>query len=165
MFGNWQLMINLRIIGFMWLIAGLAPALKHPFNVWEFATHPQYRIGSDPIGVGFWVTQISVEFSFFVIMLIGLGLIRLRRPAVVAGGFLGTISLVVCVWFILTQGVQHGPEPYVAIWCGVALSLYTFFGVWRFMRPSQPPEPLAAPAGGPAAPVGDVCVGEIPPPI
>jgi hypothetical protein len=121
----------------MWFISGLAPALKHPFNVWELATHPEYRIGSGPIGAGFWVAQLSVELSFFVIMLIGLGLIYLRRPAAVAGGFLGATSLVVCAWFILTQGMQHGPEPYVAIWCGVALSLYTLFGVWKFMRCSR----------------------------
>ena len=35
-------------------------------------------------------------------------------------------------WFILSQGLDHGPEPYVAIWFGVALSGYTIFTVWRF---------------------------------
>jgi hypothetical protein len=116
----------------MWLISGLLPALKHPFNVWTLATHPEYRIGSEPIGVGFWVAQLCVELSFVLIMLIGLGLIWLRPRAVVAGGFLGVISLLACVWFILTQGMKHGPEPYVAIWCGVALSVYTLVSVWKF---------------------------------
>src|SRR5437870_301720 len=39
----------------------------------------------------------------------------------VGGKFLGVISLLVCLWFIVTQGMEHGPEPYVGIWCGVAL--------------------------------------------
>jgi hypothetical protein len=118
----------------MWLISGLLPALKHPINVWSLVTHPEYRIGSGPPGVGFWVAQLSVEVAFLLIMLIGLGLICLRRRAVVAGGFLGIISLLACGWFILTQGMKHGPEPYAAIWCGVVLSVYTIFSVWKFRR-------------------------------
>jgi hypothetical protein len=90
-------MIHLRIIGFLWLISGLLPALKHPMNVWSLATHPEYQIGLGPLGIGFWVTQLFVELSFLLIMLIGLGLICLRRRAVVAGGILGVISLLVCV--------------------------------------------------------------------
>jgi hypothetical protein len=126
----------------MWLVSGLLPALKHPFNVWLLATHPEYRIGSGPLGVGFWITQLSVEVGFLLIILIGLGLMYRRRRAVVAAGFLGVITLLACVWFILTQGMKHGPEPYVAIWCGVALSVYTIFSVWKFRRHNR----LAAPA-------------------
>lgn len=125
-------MIHLRVIGIMWLISGLFPALKHPVNVWTLATHPEYRIGADPLGAGFWVTQVLVEISFLLIMLIGLGLICLRRRAVFAAGFLGIFALLTCVWFILTQGMKHGPEPYVAIWCGVALSVYTILSVWNY---------------------------------
>jgi hypothetical protein len=130
-------MIHLRIIGFLWLISGLLPALKHPMNVWSLATHPEYQIGLGPLGIGFWVTQLFVELSFLLIMLIGLGLICLRRRAVVAGGILGVISLLACVWFILTQGMKQGPQPYVAIWCGVALSIYTIFSIWKFRHHHQ----------------------------
>jgi hypothetical protein len=97
--------------------------------------------------MGFWISQLLVEASFVLIALTGLGLFCLRRWALVAGAFLGIISLAVCVWFILTQGLQHGPQPYVAIWCGVALSLYTMFGVWRFRRRTRFAAPGVAPKG------------------
>jgi hypothetical protein len=80
----------------------------------------------------FWVSKFLVEISFVLLFSMGWGLIRLRRWAAIGGRFVGPTSLAVCVWFILTQGTQHGPEPYVGIWCGVALSAYTIFAVWRF---------------------------------
>jgi len=94
-----------------------------------------------------------VEVSFLLILLIGWGLLRLRRWAAVGGRFLGVISLLVCLWFILTQGIEHGPEPYVGIWCGVALSAYTIFAVWSF-RPYDRIAEGVPPNGGLATPLG-----------
>jgi len=158
-------MIHLRIIGSLWLISSLVPALKHPIELRMLATHPEYRIGSDPPGVGFWVAQLSVKVSFLLIMLIGWGLICLRRRAVAAGGFLGVISLLICAWFIVTQGTKHGPEPYVAIWRGVALSVYTLYGVWRFSVHKRIAQPGTAPNNGRATPIGNSDGREGPPSI
>ena len=129
-------MINLRITGAIWMVSSLVPAVKVAIELWSLATHKPAG-PTDTEGVGFWISQLFVEVSFLLIAFTGWGLFCLRRWAVVAGGFLGVISFLVCVWFIITQGMQHGPEPYVAIWFGVALSVYTLFGVWRFRRPDQ----------------------------
>ena len=158
-------MINLRIIGSIWMVSSLVPAVKHAIELWSLATHHLAGLATDTEGVGFWISQLLVEASFLLILLTGWGLFCFRRWAVVAGGFLGVISLLVCVWFILKQGMQHGPEPYVAIWCGVALSVYTMVGVWRFRRHDQLAEPGAAPNGGPATPVGNSQITEGPPSV
>ena len=144
-------MINLRLIGSIWMASALVPAVKLAIELWSLATHQPAGLATDTEGVGFWISQLLVEVSFLLILLTGWGLFCLRRWAVVAGGFLGVISLLVCMWFILTQGMQHGPEPYMAIWCGVALSVYTLFGVWRFRRHNQLSEPCATPYRGPAS--------------
>ena len=149
-FGNYTGMINLRIIGSIWMVSSLVSAVKLAIELWSLATHHPEGLANDSEGVGFWISQLLVESSFLLILITGWGLFCLRRWAVVAGGFLGVIALLVCVWFILTQGMQHGPEPYVAIWCGVALSVYTMVGVWRFRRHDQLAEPGASPNGGPA---------------
>src|SRR5216110_3436671 len=125
-------MIHFRIIGSIWLISGLVSAVKFPFELWSMATDQQYGITTGFYGALFWISKFLVEVSFLLILLIGWGLLRLQRWAVVGGRFLGVISLLVCLWFILTQGMEHGPEPYVGIWCGVALSAYTIFAVWSF---------------------------------
>src|SRR5262245_34036257 len=104
-------MINLRIIGFIWMVSSLVPAVKLAIELWSLATHQPAELATDTEGVGFWISQLLVEGSFLLILRTGWGLIWLRHWAVVAGGFLGVISLLVCVWFILTQGMQHGPEP------------------------------------------------------
>jgi hypothetical protein len=147
-------MINLRIIGSIWMVSSLFSAVKLAIELWSLAMHQPAGPATNAEGVGFWISQLLVELSFLLIALTGWGLFCLRRWAGVAGGFLGVISLVVCVWFILTQGMQHGPQPYVGIWCGVALSAYTLFGVWRFRRHNQQlAEPGAAPNGGPQKPI------------
>ena len=142
-------MINLRIIGSIWIVSSIIPAVQLAIELWSLATHQSHEPTTDAQGARFWISQLSVEAAFVLIALTGWGLLRLRRWAAIPGGFLGVISLVVCVWFILTQGLKHGPEPYVAIWCGVALSVYTLFGVWRFRRHNQRAEPGAAPNCGP----------------
>ena len=147
-------MIHFRIIGSIWLVSCLVPAVRLALELWSLATGHQYGPSVEDHGVQFWTSQLLVEVSFLLIMVIGWGLIRLRRWAAVAGRFWGVISLLVCFWFILTQGTQHGPEPYVAIWCGVALSAYTLFAVWRFRPYDRSAEPVAAPNGGLAAPLG-----------
>ena|SRR5437588_8367806 len=78
-------------------------------------TQDSNGLSTDVHGLLFWIFQFLVEISFLLILLIGWGLIRLRRWAAVGGKFLGVISLLVCLWFILTQGMEHGPEPYVVI--------------------------------------------------
>ena len=125
-------------------------------------TQDSNGLSTDVHGLLFWIFQFLVEISFLLILLIGWGLIRLQRWAAVGGKFLGVISLLVCLWFILTQGMEHGQEPYVAIWCGVALSAYTIFAVWRFRPYDRIAEPDAAPNGGPATPVGNSAVTEGP---
>jgi hypothetical protein len=157
-------MINLRIIGSIWMISSLVPAVKLAIELWSLATHQQAGLATDSEGVGFWISQLLVEASFLLILLTGWGLFCFRRWAPVAGGFLGVVSLAVCVWFILTQGRQHGPEPYVAIWCGVALSIYTLFGVWRFRSHNQLAAPRPGPNGGPAVASGDSAVRGAGPP-
>jgi len=158
-------MIHFRIIGSIWLVSCLVPAVKLAFELCSLATQRPNGPLTDDHGAQFWITQLLVEVSFLLIMLIGWGLIRLRRWAAVAGRFWGVVSLLVCVWFILTQGMKHGPEPYVAIWCGVALSAYTIFAVWRFRPYDRIAEPDAAPNGGPATPVGNSAVTEGPPSV
>jgi hypothetical protein len=158
-------MMNLRIIGSIWMVSSLVPAVKLAIELWSRATHQPAGLATDTEGVGFWISQLLVEVSFVLILLAGWGLFCLRRWALVAGGFLGVVSLLVCVWFILTQGMQHGPEPYVAIWCGVALSVYTIFGVWGFRRHNQLAEPGAAPNGGPAKPLDNSGVAAGPPSV
>jgi len=145
---SYESMIHFRIIGSIWLVSCLVPAVQLALELWSLATGHPYRPAPEEEGMQFWTSQLLVEVSFLLIMVIGWGLIRLRRWAAVAGRFLGVISLVVCFWFILTQGTQHGPEPYVAIWCGVALSAYTLFALWRFRPYDRIPEPAAAPNGG-----------------
>ena len=162
---SYEGMIHFRIIGSIWLVSCLVPAVKLPFDLWSLATQHQYGLSSDGHGVMFWISQFLVEVSFLLIMIIVWGLIRLRRWAALAGRFLGVVSLLVCVWFILTQGMQHGPEPYVAIWCGVALSAYTIFAVWRFRPYDRIAEPGAAPSGAPAVPFGSSGVAEGPPSV
>jgi hypothetical protein len=130
-------MIHLRIIGCIWIVSAAVSAANRTFELYLFATHQPSPFAPDAQGLGLWLPQILVEISFLLIILTGWGLFRRRRWALGAGGVLGVMSLLICIWFILTQGMQHGPEPYVAIWCGVALSLYTIFGVWRF-KPSHP---------------------------
>src|SRR5438552_17833094 len=108
-------MIHFRIVGSIWLISGLVSAVKFPFELWSMATDQQYGITTGFYGALFWISKFLVEVSFLLILLIGWGLLRLRRWAAVGGRFLGVISLLVCLWFILTQGTEHGPEPYVVI--------------------------------------------------
>jgi hypothetical protein len=127
-------MINLRIIGSIWIISAIAPAIQLAIELWSLATHHPSALTPDAQGAAFWITQIFVQVAFLLIVVTGVGMILLRRWAVLAGGILGVISLLVCLWFIATQGMQQGKEPYVVIWCGVVLSLYTIFGVWRFRR-------------------------------
>jgi hypothetical protein len=158
-------MINLRIIGSIWIVSSIVQAVQLAIELWSLATQQPHAPTTDAQGVGFWISQLLVEIAFLLIALTGLGLLLLRRWAVVAGGFLGVISLVVCVWFIVTQGMQHGTAPYVAIWCGVVLSVYTIFGVWRFRRHNQLTEPGAAPKGGPATQLGNSGVTDRPPSV
>jgi hypothetical protein len=146
-------MIHFRIVGSIWLVSGLVSAVKFPFELWSMATDQQYGVTTGFHGTLFWISQFLVEVSFLLLLLIGLGLLRLRRWAAVGGKFLGIISLLVCLWFILTQGMEHGPEPYVAIWCGVALSAYTIFAVWSF-RPYDRIAEGAPPNGGLGTPLG-----------
>ena len=144
-------MIHFRIIGSIWLVCCVVPAVKFPIDLWSMTTHHQHGLSTDVHGVLFWISQFLVEVSFLLILMIGWGLLRLRRWAAIGARFVGVISLVVCLWFILTQGLEHGPEPYAAIWFGVALSAYTIFAVWRF-RPWAAQPPSAAPVG--ASPTG-----------
>jgi hypothetical protein len=144
-FGGYEGMIHFRIIGGIWLVSCLVAAAKLPFDLWSMATRHQYGFSTDDHGGLFWISQFLVEVSFLVIMIIGWGLIRLRRWAAVAGLFWGIIALLICLWFILTQGTKHGPEPYAAIWCGVALSAYTIFALWRFKPYDRIAEPGASP--------------------
>jgi hypothetical protein len=158
-------MINLRIIGSIWIVSSLVPAVKLLIELWSLAMHQPADLTTGTEGVGFWISQLLVEASFLLILLTGWGLFCLRGWAVVAGGFLGVISLLVCVWFILTQGMRHGPEPYVGIWCGVALSVYTLFGVWRFRRHTRLTESGSAPNGGTAAPLANSPANQGPPSV
>ena len=61
------------------------------------ATDQQYGITTGFYGALFWISKFLVEVSFLLILLIGWGLIRLRRWAAVGGRFLGVISLLVCL--------------------------------------------------------------------
>jgi len=158
-------MIHFRIIGSIWLVSCLVPAVRLPLDLWSLATQHQHGLSTDDNRVLFWISQFLVEVSFLLIMLIGWGLLRLRRWAAVGGRFLGIISLLVCLWFILTQGMKHGPEPYVAIWCGVALAAYTIFAVWRFRPYERIAEPRAVPNGGPTRQLGNSGVTEGPPSV
>ena len=155
-------MINLRIIGSIWIVSSIVPAVKLALELSSLATRHSSVPISDAQGVGFWTSQLLVEVAFLLILLTGWGLLGLRRWSVAAGGFLGVVSLLVCIWFILTQGMQHGAEPYVAIWCGVALSGYTIFGVWRFRRQNQLADLVASSSCGPATPSGKSGVKEKP---
>ncbi len=132
---------------------------------WSLAMQHSSGLSTDAHGLLFWFSQFLVEVSFLLVLIIAWGLIRLRRWAAVGAKFLGVISLLVCLWFILTQGMQHGPEPYVAIWCGVALSAYTLFAVWRFSPYDRIAEPIAVANGGPAASAGNSGVAEGPPSV
>jgi len=152
-------MIHFRIIGSIWLVCCFVPAVKVALELWSLATQHQSGLSTDDHGVQFWITQFLTEVSFLLIMLIGWGLIRLRRWAAVAGCFWGVISLLICVWFILTQGMKHGPEPYMAIWCGVALSAYTLFALWKFRPYDRITEPGAATNGDPAIQPGNWAQG------
>jgi hypothetical protein len=135
-------MMHLRIIGSLWLVSAFVPAVKLAIELWSLVTQPPIA----PLGTEFCISQLLVETSFLVIILIGYSLWRPHRWALIAAAILGFISLLVCIWFILSQGMDHGPEPFVAIWCGVALSLYTLFGVWRFGVRSGPSESVASKA-------------------
>jgi len=158
-------MIHFRIIGSIWLVSCLVPAVKLALDLWSLATqHPNGPPTQDH-GVPFWFSQFLVEISLMLIMLMGWGLIRLRHWAAVAGRFWGVISLLICLWFILTQGTKHGPEPYVAIWCGVALSAYTVFALWRFRPYDRIAEPNAAPHGDVATQPGNSGVTDRPPSV
>ncbi|PYJ02229.1 MAG: hypothetical protein DME25_16590 [Verrucomicrobia bacterium] len=148
-------MIHFRIIGSVWLVSCLVPAVKLGFELWSRATQHQYGPSTEEHGVQFWITQLLVEVSFVLIMIIGWGLIRLRRWAAATGRVWGVISLVVCLWFILTQGTKHGPEPYVAIWCGLALSAYTILALWKFRPYDRIADPGAPPNGDPAKLLGN----------
>ncbi len=128
-------MIHFRIIGSVWLVAGLVSAAKLPIDLWATPTNSHEVL--------FWISQLLVEAWFVLILVMGWGLLRLRRWAAVCGRGVGVISLGVCFWFILSQGLGHGPEPYVAIWCGVALSGYTIFTVWRFRPYDRVAEQIA----------------------
>jgi hypothetical protein len=156
-------MIHFRIIGSIWLVSGLIPAVKLAPELWLLATQRQYGTSTGDHGAQLWITELLVEASFLLIMIIGWGLIRLRRWAAVAGRFWGVISLVICLWFILTQGTTHGPEPYVAIWCGVALSAYTIVALWRLRPYDRIAEQGAAPNGGLTARSGNSGAAEGPP--
>ena len=147
------------------MISSIVPGVKLGIELCSLATQRQSGSTTDAQGAGFWISQLLVEASFFLIMVTGWGLFRLRRWAVIPGGFLAVISLLVCVWFILTQGMQHGPEPYVAIWCGVALSLYTVFGVWKLRSHNQLAERGTSPNGGLAEHSGNSAVGMGPPSV
>ena len=131
-----------RIIGAIWIVSAFVPAVQLAIELFSLATHPAHEPGTDGQGAGFWISQFSVEVAFLLIAFAGWGLLFLRRWAILAGGLLGVVSLLVCVWFILTQGREHGLAPYVAIWCGVALSLYTIIGVWRLKCHYQPAQDL-----------------------
>ena len=165
MFGNNEPMIHFRIIGSIWLVSCLVPAVKLALELWSLATQPQSGPPTEDHGASFWISQFLVEAAFLLIMIIGWGLIRLRRWASIAGRFWGVISLLICVWFILTQGTKHGPEPYVAIWCDVALSAYTIFALWRFRPYDQIAKTVAAPKSGFARPPGDSEATEGPPSV
>jgi len=103
-------MIHFRIIGSIWLVCCFVPAVKFPIDLWSMTTHHQHGLSTDAHGVLFWIFQFFVEVSFLLILIIGWGLLRLRRWAAVGARFVGVIALVVCLWFILTQGVEHEPE-------------------------------------------------------
>jgi len=158
-------MIHFRIIGSIWLVSCFVPAVKLPIELWSLATQDSNGLSTEPHGLVFWISQLLVEVSFLLVLVLGWGLIRLRRWAAVGGKFLGVISLLVCLWFILTQGMEHGAEPYVAIWCGVALSAYTIFSVWRFSPYDRIAELCATQNAGPAAPPGNSGVEEGPPSV
>jgi hypothetical protein len=127
-------MKDVRIIGAIWIISAVVPAVQLGIELHSLATHPTHEPAAEAQGTEFWISQLLVEVAFLLITITGWGLLFLRRWAVVAGGILGVVSLLVCVWFIVTQGREHGTAPYVAIWCGVALSVYIIIGVWRLRR-------------------------------
>src|SRR5439155_25720641 len=82
---SYEGMIHFRIIGSVWLVSCLVPAVKLGFELWSRATQHQYRPSTEEHGVQFWITQLLVEVSFVLIMIIGWGLIRLRRWAAATG--------------------------------------------------------------------------------
>src|SRR5438046_8791622 len=101
-------MIHFRIIGSIWLISGLVSAVKFPFELWSMATDQQYGITTGFYGALFWISKFLVEVSFLLILLIGWGLLRLQRWAAVGGRFVGVISLLGCIWLLLTPAMVHG---------------------------------------------------------
>jgi hypothetical protein len=162
---NSEHMIHFKIIGSIWLVSSLVPAIKLALEMWSFATQHRYGLSTEGHEVSFWISQTLVKISFVLIMLIGCGLIRLRRWAAVAGRFWGVISLLICLWFILTQGTNHGPAPYVAIWCGVALSAHTSLALWKFRPYERVAEAAAPPKGASAKSSRKSGVAGGPPPV
>jgi len=62
-------MINLRIIGSIWMVSSLVPAVKLAIELWSLATHQPTGLATDIEGVGFWISQFLVEASFLLILL------------------------------------------------------------------------------------------------
>lgn len=128
-------MIHFRIIGAIWVLSCLPPAVKLPFDLWAAAVGRPTSFGDTAHGAAFWISQALVEASFIFVAWMGIGLWRRRNWAVVSSRFVAMITMIVCLWFVIFQGRQHGIQPYAACWFGVAFALYTFAVAWK-VRPS-----------------------------
>ena len=97
-------MIHFRIIGAIWLLSCLVPAVTHPFELWAVATGRPNSIVGGPHGTVFWISQILIEASFLFVLWMGIGLFRRRHWAVVSSRFVAVITVIVCLWFNYLSG-------------------------------------------------------------
>src|SRR5262245_15610032 len=100
-------MARFKIIGAIWFLICIGPALTFPPRVWSMAADTHNRIASDSNGVLFWLSQILTEAFFILVVLMGLGLFRRQRWAAICGRFVAVIAALVSLWFLGSQGLQH----------------------------------------------------------
>ena len=129
-------MLQFKIIGVIWLVLSLVAAVFVNRDLWFTATDPKYGVGSGFLDTAFWTSELFVEGFLLAGVLIGAGLMRLRRWAAICARIEGVVLLVYCLAFLAMAEFPLVLEA--AALFGLCFAGYTLYVVWRF-RPYDRP--------------------------
>ena len=128
--------MQFKIMRATWLVLSSIAAVALNRDLWFTATDPKYGLGSGFLDAGFWFSELFAEGFLLVGVLIGFGLLRLRRWAAICARIEGVVLLVYCLAFLAMTEFSLVLE--LAAILGLCFASYTLFVVWRF-RPYDRP--------------------------
>jgi len=100
-------MLHFKIIGVIWLVVSVLAAAVFAPELWSMASDQKYGLGTRFHDTGFWVSQFFVEGFLLTGVLVGVGLLRLRRWAAICTRVAAVLLLLYCLAFLLMGEFIH----------------------------------------------------------